>query len=1054
MSKRTVECRRALLATSSLAALVLGWGGSAAAAPCVANPATPYDNTGAINCVTFNDNANHTGDVVNDTSGTITVLGFPGNFGQLSGISVFGAGTQISGNIINNGTISGPVNGQILQGIGEDAGVFPGSLVTGSITNNGTIDVAGIGMDIGGNVNGSVVNNNIIHSGFNGMQVTGTNTGSNVTIGGSVINAGTITITLAPTLQFPGASNQAIGLGVFEANVGGSVINSGSITTPGQTGVEVSFSNVTGKVSNSGTIVATGTSAYKFSFPNGMTVYSSTVGSIENTSTGNITADQYGILMLSLQATNNTSAGSITNGGQLTSNGGAGYAGIGVSNASVTGDITNATGGVIHATNAAGILITNATPGGTQPAGAASVGGSVVNQGSILAKTGIMVTGGSTVGGIANTGSLTGTNAAIDVTGEGAATTITQAGGSINGNILLSALGDTVNITGGTVSGNIVGQASTGTVNFALGSGSFTYANTISSVGAVNINSGLVTFSGTNAYTGSTNINGGTLDVTGSIAASNVTNVNNGGALVGTGTVGKVQVNSGGTFAPGTPGSPGTVMTVSGNLAFQSGAFYLVQLNPSTATKANVSGTGTLAGTVEAVFAPGTYTAKQYDILHTAGLNGSTFSGVTNGNLPAGFATSLSYTPTDVFLDLTAQLGSQPGLNTNQQNVANAINNFFNNGGALPPGFNALFGLNGPGLANALTHLDGEAATGSELTAFEFMNEFLDLMLDPFVSGRGSSGGGGVSSFAPEQQASFPPDIALAYDSVLKAPPKPTAFDQRWTAWGTAFGGSNTTNGNAVVGSNNLTASTFGFAGGMDYRWSPDTTVGFALAGGGLNWGLAQALGGGRSDSFQAGVYGKTSFGPLYLAASGAFADHWMSLNRFALGDQLTANFNAQGYGGRLEAGYRYDVTAMTWLTPYGALQAQSFHTPSFSETDVTGGGFGLTYNAMHATDTRSELGARFGDATTLGAMPVTLHARLAWAHDWISNPALGAVFEALPGANFVVNGAAPPPNTALASAGAELHVTQAVSLLAKFDGDFGRGSQTYAGTGTVRYTW
>jgi len=1053
MSGRTAECRRVLLATSSLAAIVLGWGGSAAAAPCVVNPATPYDNAGAINCVTFNDNANHTGDVTNDTTGTITVLGLPGQFGQQTGISVFGAGTQITGNIINNGTISAPANGQIMQGIGVDAANFPGSLVTGSITNNGSIDVSGLGMYVGGNVNGSIVNNNIIHSGFTAINVTGTNTGSPVTIGGSVINAGTITFTLAPTLQFPSASNQAVGIGVSEAHVGGSVINSGSITTPGQTGVEVGFSTVAGAVSNSGTITATGTSAYKFSFPNGMTVYSSNVGSIENTSTGTITADQYGILMLSLQAADNTTAGSITNSGMLTSNGGAGYAGIALSNASVTGDITNAMGGTIHAANAVGILITNATPGGTQPAGASTVGGSVVNQGTITANTGIMVTGGSTVGGISNTGSLTGTTAAIDVTGEGAATTITQAGGTISGNILLSALGDTVNITGGAISGNIVGQSSTGTVNFALGSSSFTYGNTISGVDAVNINSGTVNFTGTNSYTGGTNVNGGLLDVSGSIATSKQTNVNNGGTLAGNGTVGKIQVNSGGTFAPGTPGSPGTAMTVSGNLAFQSGAFYLVQVNPAATTMANVSGTGTLSGTVEAVFAPGTYMTKQYDILHTTGLGGSTFSGVTDFNLPAGFGTTLTYSGTDVFLNLTAQLGIQSPLNQNQQNVANALNNFFNNGGALPPGFTALFGLNGPALANALSQLDGEAATGSELAAFQQMNEFLGLMLDPFVNGRGDSGFGGVSSFAPTQEASFPPEIAMAYDAVLKAPPKPTSFAQRWTAWGASYGGSNTTNGNAAIGSNNLTAQTFGFAGGMDYHWTPDTTVGFAVGGGGLNWNLAQALGGGRGDSWQAGVYGKTNFGPAYVAASAAFADHWMSLNRIALGDQLTARFNAQSYGGRLEAGYRYDVAPL-WVTPYGAVQAQSFHTPTFSETDVTGGGFGLTFNAMHATDTRSELGTRFGEATMLGTMPLTLRARLAWAHDWITNPALGAVFEALPGANFVVNGATPPPNSALASAGAELHVTQSLALITKFDGEFGRGSQTYAGSGTVRYTW
>ena len=35
-----------------------------------------------------------------------------------------------------------------------------------------------------------------------------------------------------------------------------------------------------------------------------------------------------------------------------------------------------------------------------------------------------------------------------------------------------------------------------------------------------------------------------------------------------------------------------------------------------------------------------------------------------------------------------------------------------------------------------------------------------------------------------------------------------------------------------------------------------------------------------------------------------------------------------------------------------------------YSETDLTGGGFGLSYNAMNGTDTRSELGARFDDLT------------------------------------------------------------------------------------------
>jgi uncharacterized protein with beta-barrel porin domain len=154
------------------------------------------------------------------------------------------------------------------------------------------------------------------------------------------------------------------------------------------------------------------------------------------------------------------------------------------------------------------------------------------------------------------------------------------------------------------------------------------------------------------------------------------------------------------------------------------------------------------------------------------------------------------------------------------------------------------------------------------------MTEFLGLMLDPFVDGRlggfGTAGGGAIG-FAPEQQDNLPPDIALAYASVLTKAPPAAALDGRWTAWGSAYGGASNANGNAATGSNNVATSTFGFAGGMDYHVSPNTIVGFSLAGAGTNWGLANALGTGRGDAMQAGVYGVTRRGPAYLAGALAF---------------------------------------------------------------------------------------------------------------------------------------------------------------------------------------
>jgi uncharacterized protein with beta-barrel porin domain len=71
-----------------------------------------------------------------------------------------------------------------------------------------------------------------------------------------------------------------------------------------------------------------------------------------------------------------------------------------------------------------------------------------------------------------------------------------------------------------------------------------------------------------------------------------------------------------------------------------------------------------------------------------------------------------------------------------------------------------------------------------------------------------------------------------------------------------------------------------------------------------------------------------------------------------------------------------------------------------------------------------------------------------------VSNPALDAVFQTLPGASFTVNGAAPPNNSALASAAAEFHITRNWSLAAKLEGEFANGAQSYAGSGTLRYTW
>jgi uncharacterized protein with beta-barrel porin domain len=628
--------------------------------------------------------------------------------------------------------------------------------------------------------------------------------------------------------------------------------------------------------------------------------------------------------------------------------------------------------------------------------------------------TTINVLGGTTEGAVSGV-SATSSSGPIQITNSGTIQNISGLAGDLA--VATSGRGDA------TLINNARGVV-TGTVSMTGGaSNSF-------------INAGIWNTLGSSTFAGSSSINNrGTIGMFGPTTFSGVSTLTNSGTL---------------NLAWGT--AVGT-LAMPGNLVFQSSALYVAPLNVTASRKADIGGSASLAGTVHGALLPLPF-SKQTTILHAdGGLSGTTFSGFTT---PPGFTGALTYTPTDVISTLTANLGASAGLSSNQQNVVSAINNFFNNGGTLPGAFAPVFALSGGSLANARSQLSGETATATERAVFQLTTEFLQLMLDPFVNGRGNVGGAGIGAigFAPEAQASLPPDVALAYASILtKAPPKP-AFEQHWTAWGSAYGGSNNANGNAGVGSNDVTASTFGFGGGMDYHLSSSSVVGFALAGAGTNWDLANALGAGRSDALQVGTYGMSWFGPAYVAGALAFANHWFTTSRLAPGDQLTATFVGQSYGARVESGYRFPVLPMLGVTPYGALQFQDFHTPAYSESDVPGGGLGLSYNAMNATDVRSELGSRFDAPTLLYGKPLVLYGRLAWAHDFVSNPALSASFETLPTASFTVFGAPIPRDSALTTAGVQLFLSANWSLITKFDSEFASGSQIYAGSGTLRYTW
>ena len=400
---------------------------------------------------------------------------------------------------------------------------------------------------------------------------------------------------------------------------------------------------------------------------------------------------------------------------------------------------------------------------------------------------------------------------------------------------------------GYTISGQAVNFNGAG-LNFANDAGAgqtISISNNMTGAEIDQSAAGTLALSGTNSFT-TTSVTAGTLINNGSLTGtitSNATFTNNGttigaftlaaGTLTGSGNTSNLTA-SGGTFAPGN-GTAGSFMTVTGSLVMQAAATYLVQVNPTTASFTNVTGAATLNGaTVSANYAAGSYIAKRYTILTAAvGVTG-TFGGVTATGQPANMNSTLSYDANNAYLNLNLNFGL-PGvaLNQNQQNVGNALTRFFNRTGGIPMAFASL-------TAGQLTQSDGEAATGSQQTTFNAMNQFMGVMTDPFIAGRGDAGIGrrrrdglcGRAAIALCSKTQYERSAGCdLYQGAASGDLRATLERVGGGLW--RFADHQRQRG---VGCNTTTSNVYGTAVGADYRVSPDTLAGFAIAGGGTKF--------------------------------------------------------------------------------------------------------------------------------------------------------------------------------------------------------------------------
>jgi outer membrane autotransporter protein len=457
--------------------------------------------------------------------------------------------------------------------------------------------------------------------------------------------------------------------------------------------------------------------------------------------------------------------------------------------------------------------------------------------------------------------------------------------------------------------------------------------------------------------------------------------------------------------------------------------------------------------------------ARSYTILSAAGgLSGTFDATMATMATPALFTPTLTYSPTDVQLNITSTISQIAGLTRNQSAVAAALDNAFNSFGVT---FASLFGLSRAQLPAAMDMLSGEGVSGTQETAFGAAGMFNSIMMDQgaFWRNRDTVDVNGVT-FAGEQQLAYAAEqkSKTSEHSAFKAMPskEPTLFEQRWRAWLTGFDGTTKLDGEAGIGSADLNHNTGGLAGGLDYQFGPDLLAGFAVGGSSSTFSVRDRITSGYLEGAHFGGYAVKTWSSLYAAGAVSFSTFRNSETRSIVGigptETATGSFGSNLLSGRVEAGWKQSFNWFA-VTPFAALQVSQLWQNAFTETNPLPTGaidqLGLAYGARSVTSLPTFLGAQFDTRFAVwNGMALSPYARLSWVHEFKPNRTIDPSFIALPAAAFTVDGPRAASDAARIDAGAKLAINPNAWLFASFNGEFSSRSQSYAGKGGARVTW
>ncbi|CAH3912497.1 MULTISPECIES: autotransporter serine protease [Serratia] len=465
---------------------------------------------------------------------------------------------------------------------------------------------------------------------------------------------------------------------------------------------------------------------------------------------------------------------------------------------------------------------------------------------------------------------------------------------------------------------------------------------------------GTLVLTGNNTYSGPTLVNQGRLAVNGSVTSA--VSVQSGGIVGGSGTVGSLTARQGGTVAPGN--SIGT-LNVAGNVSFEPGSRYAVEVGPNgQSDRIQSSGSATIGGGEVAVTlenSPNLLTqsevrsllGQQYTILSAQqGVSGQ-FDAVAPNYLFLG--TGLSYQPTGVTLSVGRNGTSFASVaqTPNERAVAAAADAL----AAGNPVYESLLGSGTAGEARqAFRQLSGQIHAD---IASALVND--SRYLREALNGRLRQAEG------------------LASSSAIKAD-EGGAWAQLLGAWDHASGDANATG---------YQASTYGVLVGLDSAAADDWRLGVAT--GYTRTSLHGGYGSkADSDNYHLAAYGDKQFGALALRGGAGYTWHRIdtkrSVNYGMQSDRDTAKYSARTEQLFAEAGYSVQGEWLN-LEPFVNLAYVNFENNGIAES---GGAAALRGDKQHTDATVSTLGLRADTEWQVSpGTTVALRSELGWQHQY-----------------------------------------------------------------------